>query len=97
MARQDQFAMDGQRYRLYTLDMPTGSMHRMAQTLTPYQAPSDGVIVHALASQNQVNVSMNQSIQFYAGDEARLGSALQTITPVSTNGGYERVRVIVVE
>ncbi len=97
VARQDQFAMGGQRYRLYTLELPTGSMRRMTQTLTPYQAPSDGVIVNALATQKQVNVSRNQSIQFYAGNEDRLRSALAAITPVSTNGGNESVRIIVVE
>lgn len=97
VTRQDQFAMGGQRYRLYTLDLPAGCTSQMVETLSPYEAPTDGIIVNALASQNTVNVSRNQTLQFYSSNEAHLRSALETITPVSSSGPKERLRVVVVE
>lgn len=97
--RQDQFAMDGHRYRLYTLELPSGSTNQMLETLSPYQASTDGLIVNALLSQDRVPaLAPRGAVQFYASNEAHLRSALRTITPVSGRpGSIERLRVIVVE
>lgn len=97
IARQDQFAMDGHRYRLYTLELPAGFTDEMVASLMPYQTQADGVVVNALISQDSIDTQRGGAVQFYSSNEARLRSALQTIRPVAGKGRSERVRVVVVE
>jgi hypothetical protein len=97
LASRDQFAEGGHRYRLYTLELPAGSTHRLVETLNPYKAPEDNTIVSTLASQDHINVSHNQSVRFFSSNGAHLRSALETITPVAATPSKEQLRVVVVE
>ncbi len=97
LASQDQFAMDGHRYRLYTLELPAGSASRLVKNLTPYQATADGVVVKALTSQDHFPASAQGDIHFFAGHQSGLRDAIETVSPVVSTGRHERIRVIVVE
>ncbi len=97
IASQDQFALDGNRYRLYTLDLPAGCTDRMVQTLTPYQAPADVLVVNALATQGHSEIQPVGNVQFYSSNETRLRSALQAIVPIGTPGPREQIRIVVVD
>ena len=103
IARQDQFTMDGHRYRLYVLELPTGYANQMVQTLTPYESPADFQIVTALSSQDARYSRQSPpegAIQFYSSEESRLKSALEQIVPVSAGYGrsdHEQLQVVLVE
>lgn len=100
VAQKDQFAHEGHRYRLYTLDLPAGSAQRVVEELTPYEAPADGMVMNALALQSvQTGLPRDAaSMQYYRSQEVHLRTALQTVrtVPVS-HGRRERLRVVLVE
>lgn len=105
LTSEDQFTMSGNRYRVYTLELPEGSTHQIIERLSPYQAPLEETVVTALASQAEsAAVSTSafggaDSVRFFSGQEVRLRSALEQISPVSAapGTGREQLRVVVVE
>jgi len=98
LASRDQFATDGQRYRLYTLELPAGCTHRLMENLNPYTAPQDGTIMNALVSQDHLTVDRHQAVRFFSSNGEKLRTALETMAPVAAKSTWqERVQVVVVE
>lgn len=98
--QQDQFAIDGRRYKTFIVEMSADSADSILKSLEEYRTDIDTAVVELLADEaGETAVNAQGSVACFSGDEQLLCEALAGLTPKEKAESFskKKIRLIVME